>query len=107
MWSLRHCERSEAIQRAVPRALDCFGALRAPRNDGFRLAMMGQFKRGKRVTWPLTRPDDGAARVYPAADVAAILTTLSSLAIAIAFSFLGTTLLDTITAIVGIARRVG
>jgi hypothetical protein len=35
--------------------------------------------------------------------IAAILTALCSLAIAIAFFYLGTTLLDTITAIVGVA----
>jgi hypothetical protein len=35
--------------------------------------------------------------------IAAILTALSSLVIAIAFFVLGTTLLDTITAIVGVA----
>ena len=35
--------------------------------------------------------------------IAAILTALSSLAIAIAFFLLGTTLLDMITAVVGVA----
>ena len=38
--------------------------------------------------------------------IAAILTALSSLAIAIAFFYLGTTLLDMITAIVGVAGTV-
>jgi hypothetical protein len=38
--------------------------------------------------------------------IAAILTALSSLAIAIAFFLLGTTLLDMITAIVGVAGTV-
>jgi hypothetical protein len=38
--------------------------------------------------------------------IAAILTALSSLAIAVAFFYLGTTLLDMITAIVGVAGTV-
>jgi len=31
----RHCERSEAIHTGI-NIVDCFVALRAPRNDGFR-----------------------------------------------------------------------
>src|SRR4051794_37831573 len=50
--SPRHCERSEAIQEATKKDLDCFVA-RAPRNDGVRFPLISL--RAQRPSCSLSR----------------------------------------------------